>query len=238
MLISLLHGMLCLDMIANWLVAIGTIVIALVAVFQESIRAFFYRPKFHASIKTEPPDCVALPLTFKKSEWDPLVIAQSIYLRIWVENVGNATANDVEVYAKSLHRLRADETWERVIHFPPMNLVWSNIGVIYFPRIAPDMGKHCDVGHVTDPSKRTEIGEDSMALGLTDEETSLAFNLQVAPNHKGHIVGPGQYRLEILIAAGNARPTKRTLYINLRGKWYIDQAIMLRDGVGVTIASD
>jgi len=28
-----------------------------------------------------------------------------------------------------------------------MNLKWANLGRIYSPIIAPNMGKHCDVGH-------------------------------------------------------------------------------------------
>ncbi len=90
--------------VSEWLVALGTLIIALVAIFQETIRSWFYHPSFHVSIKTEPPDCVAVPLT----KPDGTVVADSVYLRCWVENVGNATAKNVEVYAKGLRRRRAD----------------------------------------------------------------------------------------------------------------------------------
>jgi hypothetical protein len=36
---------------------------AAVAVFREAIRGRFYRERLRVSIKTEPPDCVAVPFT-------------------------------------------------------------------------------------------------------------------------------------------------------------------------------
>ncbi len=171
--------------VADWLVAVGTLVLAAVAVFQETIRSWFYRPKLKVSIKTQPPDCVAVPWNVNGTFVD------AIYMRLWVENVGNATARNVEVYAKELRRRHLDGTWNRMTAFPPMNLNWANLGKIYFSSIAPDMGKHCDLGHITDPQRRHLIHEEAPGLALTNQQASLAFDLMVAPNHKGHIIGPG-----------------------------------------------
>jgi hypothetical protein len=116
-----------------------------------------------------------------------------------------------------------------------MNLRWANIGTIYFPSIASEMGKHCDVGHIVDPTRRHLLHEDAPKLALTSQQASLAFDLMVAPNHRGHIIGPGEYRLDILVAAENVRPFKRTIAISLRGTWDADETRMLRDGVGATV---
>jgi hypothetical protein len=219
--------------IADWLVAVGTLVLAAVAVFQGTIRGWFYRPAFDVSAKTEPPDSVAVAFT----QPDGTFVADSIYLRLWVRNTGNATAKDVEVYARELRRQRADGTWERVAPFPPMNLKWANAGgLVYFPSIAPAMGKHCDLGHVVDPQRRQLLREDNPRLQLNDNQTSLAFDLMVAPNHRGHIIGPGEYQLDILVAAENARPLAKMVSLSLRGTWYPDETRMLRDGVGIAIA--
>lgn len=219
---------------ANWLVAIGTLILASVAVFQETIRGWLYGPELRASIKGAPPDCVSVPFTSQ----DGVFLADSVYLRLWVENFGNATARNVEVYAKELRRKRVDGEWERVTAFPPMNLNWANLGNIYFPGIAPGMGKHCDIAHISDPARRRYLGEDVPKLGLSSTQTSLAFDLMVKPNHKGHIVGPGDYELDILVAAENVHPLKRTITISLPGTWYIDEPMMLRDGIGVGVSSE
>ncbi len=218
--------------VVEWVVAFGTLILAAVAVFQQTIRGWFYHPAFRVSIKTEPPDCVAVPFTNPETGE---FLADSLHLRLWVENVGNATARNVEVYANRLLRQRADGTWERVAAFPPMNLKWAYLSGIYFPSIAPEMGKHCAVGHIADPSRRNLLHEDAPRLALTEQQTSLAFDLISAPNHRGHIIGPGEYQLEIFVAAENARPITRTIAISLRGTWDADETRMLRDGVGLSM---
>jgi hypothetical protein len=222
--------------VADWLVAVGTLVLAIVAVFQETIRGWFYGPTFRVSARTEPPVCVSVPIT---NRIDGTFIADSIYLRLWVENTGNATARNAEVYAEQLRRQRADGTWEQVTSFPPMNLKWADVGAIYFPMIAPEMGKLCDLGHIADPAHRNHplLRGDAPRETLTDQQTSLAFDLMVVPNHRGHVVGPGEYQLDIRVAAENARPIQRTVVISLRGTWDADETRMLRDGVGVAILS-
>jgi hypothetical protein len=217
--------------IADWSVALATFLLAAVAIFQETIRGWWYHPVFRVSSKTEPPDCVAVPIT----DSDETITSDSIYLRLWVENVGKATAKNVEVYANELRRKRLDDTWERVDTFPRMNLNWANIGAIYFPRIVPGMGKHCDVGHIADPRRRFRLREDSPRLHLTVYQTSLAFDLMAPPKNWTHIVGPGEYELDVLVAAENAFPLKRTITINLRGNWDSDEAKMLRDGVSIAV---
>jgi hypothetical protein len=39
-----------------------------------------------------------------------------------------------------------------------------------------------------------------------------------APSNKAHIIGPGEYRLNILVAAENARPIEETMLIRLPPK--------------------
>jgi len=116
-----------------------------------------------------------------------------------------------------------------------MNLKWANLGGnIYFPIISPEMGKHCDVAHVADPANRAALGETPPAP-YPANRTAMAFDLMAAPNHRGHIVGPGEYEMEVLVAAENARPLRKIVKLRLTGDWYADEQRMLRDGVGVTV---
>src|SRR5271163_4364570 len=132
-------------MCAEWFTAIGTIVLAggtlilaVVAIFQDTVRGWLYKPKLEVSIQPEPPDCIAVPMTIGGT-----VITDSFYLRLWVKNTGNTAAKNVEIYASELLRSRPDNiTWDRVVEFPTMNLRWADIHVMYFPTIVRDMGKH------------------------------------------------------------------------------------------------
>ncbi|MBM3943667.1 MAG: hypothetical protein FJ316_12295 [SAR202 cluster bacterium] len=221
------------ELFATWLVAAGTLVLAVVAVFQDAIRGWFYQPRLQVSIRTAPPDCVKVALT---NQYTGAPVADTIHLRLQVENVGRLTAKNVEVYARELRRQRVDGTWENVSSFPPMNLVWASIGGMYMLNLSPRMSKHCDLGHIVDPAQRSQVpGEESPNLELDNETTSLTFSVIAPPNHMGHIIGPGQYQLEILAGAENVPALRATLLILLHGAWHDDEATMLRDGVGVTI---
>jgi hypothetical protein len=205
-----------------------------VAALQDRIRNFASRAHFVISTKTEPPECVSVPFTTIQG----IFVADSIYMRVLVENTGHSAAQNAEVYAKSLRVKRADETWERVNSFPPMNLKWANLGFPY-ANIAPGMAKHCDIAHIVDPAQRHHIGaEYAPALGLTPQQTSLAFDLIAVPNNKTHIVPPGEYELDIQIAAENAPPILRTLRISIKGTWDADPERMMRNGVGISVKGD
>ena len=222
----------CWKILADWLVAIGTLTLAVVAIFQDKIRGFFYRPEFTVRTSTERPHCVLVPTTSMQTG---LASGDRIYLRVWVMNVGNAAAKNVEIYAKELRSLRADGKWEVVKEFPPMNLKWADLGTMYWPLIAPQMGKHCDIAHIHDPERRAETFEESKRLGLAPNQASMTFDLITSPNHMGHIVGPGTYELDILVAAQNAEPYHKTVKITLKGDWDPDETTMLRKFVGIEI---
>jgi hypothetical protein len=217
--------------VADWAVAVGTLALAAVALFQDAIRERLYHPAFNVTCTGKPPDCVAIPITDLNGRF----LADAIYLRVMVENTGKATAKGTEVYAKRLRLRRADGAWDVVNWFPPMNLKWANLGGSPYNHIVPGMSKHCDVGHIVDPARRFFVGEQAPDLGLNNQQTSLAFELIATPNNRTHIVGPGEYELDIQVAAENARPIARTLRISLRGTWDADETKMLRDGVGLSV---
>jgi len=45
----------------------------------------------------------------------------------------------------------------------------------------------------------------------------------VAPNHHGHIIPPGTYRLDVLVPAENATPKHKIVEIVIAGPWYPPQ---------------
>jgi hypothetical protein len=229
---------------------VGALVLGAIAIFQERIRSWLYQPTFEISTECRPPDCVSIPMTrnitmVSAQSGEAQVITQpgpetdSIYLRVWVKNSGKTTAQSVEVYAKRLWRLRKDREWELVRRFPPMNLVWSNLRAMYLPLLPQDTGKHCDIAHIIDPANRKDFPEEeNKNLNLTADKTSLTFDLVARPYHKGHIVEPGEYRLEVVVTAMNARPVSRTVEITLQGSWHSQEEKMLRDGVGIRVLAE
>jgi hypothetical protein len=164
-----------------------------------------------------------------------LMTIDAMYVRLRVGNRGNASALNAEVFANSLRRRTPEANWELVKGFPPMNLSWANIGGSYFPRIAPGMEMHCDIARVLDPVGAQAKWPETLKGGLDPSATTLTLMVIVHPNHKGNIVGPGTYQLDLTIAAENAKPIKRTLEVTLTGRWYSDDAQMLREGILVRL---
>ncbi len=221
--------------ITDWIVAAGTAVMALVAIiaiFQDKIRAWLTHPKLEISIRAAPPDCHKTVLVRRDSEGAHSV--DCYYFRFRVTNIGNHKAEQVEAFAAELLKQQADGTFRLVDSFLPMNLVWSHYGEVFIPAISPGMYRHCDLAHVLHPEQRHQLeAENNSWPNVSTDRTILSFDTIVRPYTLTSLVPPGTYRLILLIAAANATPLKEILEIRLTGDWYDDEYAMLSEGVGI-----
>ena len=71
---------------ADWVAAIAPFAAVLVAVFQDWIRGLVWRPILDASIRTHPPDCLAVPVHDNETG---RVVANAVFLRLLIENTGS-----------------------------------------------------------------------------------------------------------------------------------------------------
>ncbi len=123
--------------------------------------------------------------------------------------------------------------------FLPMNLRWSHgqqgsrAPEIFADGISPEMGKHCDLGRVVDPKHHANLGEELPSAQAG--EAVLALDLEVPPNTKSHLIPPGVYQLQLLVAAANCAPVKKVIELTITGKWFADQTQMFSDGLGIKV---
>jgi hypothetical protein len=112
-----------------------------------------------------------------------------------------------------------------------MDLLWSNT---HGPEvdISPDVEKHCDIGFVVDPGSGWYTFDPRK--GIPPGTVTFTFEVVAKPNHQGHIVGPGTYRLKLLVVAANAASVQKVLEIRISGDWLKDEDLMLSDR-GVTL---
>ncbi|MCJ7720246.1 MAG: hypothetical protein MUO36_02140 [Candidatus Hadarchaeum sp.] len=219
----------------EWLTAIGTniaVVAALaIAIFHEHLRRLFWHPTLEIRLDNQPPDCNLIPTNLQTGTQ-----VDCYYFRIRIHNEGRASAETVEVFIEEIHRRRADGTFGRWQNFLPLNLVWAHYQQPYFPKIPPKVYKHCDLGHIFDPTFRNQIpGEDHPALGEFQSQTVMCLALIVRPNSGTHLIPPGFYRLTLVAVAANAKVTRRTIEMNLTGQWFPDESRMLREGIGLRL---
>ena len=215
---------------APLLTAIGTFLVVVVALFREEITQLWRRPRLIVQARLAPPDCHKTRLDYRDSTGRVLHGPDCYYLRLWVENVGRQRAEQVQVYLAKLYRQRADKTFAEERAFLPMNLRWSHTGEVFAQGISRDMGRHCDLGHVLDPSKRPP--EESLKT-VNPADTLLSLDLEVKPNTQSHLLSPGVYRLDLKVAATNARPRTKKIELTVTGHWFADEAGMFKDGIGL-----
>jgi hypothetical protein len=227
--------------LAEWVSAGATLLAVIVALFKDEIIRWRRKPKLFVAVKLAPPDCQKTMLTYVVQR--PAltrVAAECYYLRLWVENIGKTTAERVQVFAAKLFRRQADQSFREVEGFLPMNLRWAHgqppdqTPEIFAQGISPNMGKHCDLGHIVDPKCRDEISGEGMPTVSTDN-TVLALDLEVKPHTLSHLVPPGVYQLHLRVAGANCAPVTKILEINLTCQWFAAQERMFADGLGIRV---
>jgi hypothetical protein len=187
-----------------------------------------FGPGLDVAVSTEPPDCVRVDIFNLSSPGLPV---DSVYVRMRIRNDGHSLAREVQVFAESLVEFVAGQGWQPVRMFPSMNLPWSDLPLgadpklrMYFLGLGPAMNKHCDLGRIAFHGHRHVVGDS----GLDVNSNAFSFETLVKPNHQGHIVGPGRYRIRLLLAADNARPVVRTIELVVGSEWKpADPAAML-----------
>ncbi len=215
--------------------AIATIIIALVAIFQDRIRLFINRPKLRAELSLNPPDCHKIPLAMRKPALSDEDFIDTYYFRIRIHNDGNTPAENVEVFAASLIKVNDLGERELVDSFLPMNLTWSHIGGMYFKSILPEMYKHCDLGFIMHPDGNSNLPTEIRQTIATGNNTVFIFEQIVKPNNLGHIIGSGRYYLDLIIAAQNAKPRKITVNMYHLGHWFDDYYQMFTNGITMAL---
>ena len=224
--------------LAQWAGATATFLAVLVALFKDEMLRWWRKPKLTVSVALAPPDCHKTTLTYVVRRTAVTYgAADCYYLRVWVANVGKTRAERVQVFASKLQRRSADNSFKEVEAFLPMNLRWAHGQQapggpeIFAEGISPEMGKHCDLGHVVDPKFRKDVGED--LPGIAADHTILALDLEVQPATLSHLIPPGVYRLELRVAAANSAPVTKAIELTITGKWFEDQTQMFSDGLGL-----
>jgi hypothetical protein len=226
--------------LAQWAAATATFLAVLVALFKDEFLRWRRKPKLRLSVSLAPPDCHKTTVTYVVQKVAPTYnTVDCYYLRLWVDNVGKTRAERVQVFVAKLSRRSADGSFKNVDQFLPMNLRWSHAGSktpeIFAEGISPEMGRHCDLGHLVDPSFRKDVGDDLPTVPDTD--TVLALELEIQPNTRSHLVAPGVYHLTLRVAAANCPPSTYVLELTLTGKWFDDETRMFTDGLGLKLLS-
>jgi hypothetical protein len=208
----------------NWdeWVALGTLALAgatvllgIVAVFQEPLRRHFARAKLSMEIRLAPPDSVQIQGT------DPRTgqfVTQLLYLRIRVTHRRGKAAENTEILPSALWRKEGPK-WAPVETFLPLSLAWSHIQPrTPTIRVPTGLFRHCDLG-------RFQPGGDEGVVFIF--ETFIQPN-PVAGGLPPNLLLPGEYRFELMLSSDNAEPITKKWDFSFTGPWSDHEQTMLR----------
>jgi hypothetical protein len=217
----------------EWLNFAVSVAIAIIAIWQDRIRAWFTRPKVSLIVQTGSPFSDLTVLDAQVAVQNPdgtlnvgvVGSARCYYFRVLVKNSGKATAKHVEVFVQSVKRMLADESEELLKDFPPMNLKWAHSGGVE-KDLSPGMSRFVDLGFVLDPRtfmrQPTSLRHQFQKWNMLEDKTKtiFTFELEVMPHHLGHIVEGGRYRIQLLTSGENFDPFETLIEMNFSGDWF------------------
>ena len=230
-------------LVADWAVALGTFLLAFVAVFQDKIRDYFKSPRLDLSIELSPPDCHKTTMVDTNSTRDGESFTNwSAYyylIRIW--NKGKTSARNVEVIVSDVSKKEGDK-YKRIEGFIPDNLLWSTMTKsvasgkehrVYCPLISPDTFKHCNIGHINDPKFRAYVGEDDPTMDISETETVFCFDVNFKSNKLYFLIPPGTYNFKITAGCENASTISKYYTMTVSGKFHEEEPKMLNEGLSI-----
>jgi hypothetical protein len=208
---------------AAWTGAVATFAATLVALFKEEFVQWRRAPELKARVTLEPPHCHRTEMAFPPSPQRWLCF----YLRIEVENTGRTRAELVEIRVAKIHPKGASGNFIEHKPFLPMNLTWSHVGGAVMDGISPGLARHCDLGYILQPDAPHEAPADHVAGAPW-----LTLSLQARSFTGGHLLPPGEYRIDLIVAGANCASIRSIVEFNLT-RWYEEEREMFSKGVGL-----
>ena len=224
-------------MSVQWVIAIGTGILAVVALFQHHIKSWLTTPSLNISATSATPYCKKLLFIHPTQQ---TISADGYALRISVKNTIprfriKSRAEEVEVFLSKLDRRAQDGRFHPVQGFEPANLIWSHSFIPFAP-IAPNMERYCFVGRALKPSQRKNF-PDFDNPSLPEDETCFTLAVYPPRHTKEHIIPPGKYRLECLIGGANTKSTKKIFEIKISTSWFDNEVEMYEKGLSIELTN-
>jgi hypothetical protein len=213
--------------LAQWAGAFLTFCAVVVALFKEDFLAWRRHPDLTVRLRPEHPDCVITPAGH--NGWK----GWRYFLRLWIQNDGNARAENVEVFLSRLSVERKRDVFEEMPGYAEKNLRWSH-GDFWKPTIlvggiSPGMGRYCDLVAMSDPNH-----PDLRNLPDNPGKTRLGIQYEVL-GPGADWPGPGRYKFEISVSASNRRPVRYVIDFRLTGLWSEKEEEMFKGGFVITV---
>jgi hypothetical protein len=207
--------------IGTLVLAAGTILLAIIALFQENIQRRFRRSHLTLEIRKAPPDThqIAMKRYVDTGKGSVLELPQipALYVRARIIHVKGPSANQVEIVVEKVWNGHGKGRTPRDT-FLPLSLSWAHFGgsTIAIPH---GIFRYCDVGRFVKDEK--------------SEKTFFMFTTVVQPNAVAtgsppNVLEAGDYEFELMMTGDNVKPVRTTWRLSFLEEWSEDESEMLK----------
>jgi len=227
---------------AQWFTGFATLFLAFVALFKDTVLMWIQKPKIDIEFELRPPDCFKSQVVILQQK---LILQQKeieriefylFYYRLRIINKGKSPAKYVEVAIRDIKKKKGN-SFERMdfvlddnLDLASSKLIAGRKSLMYYKFISPSTFKHCELGHILDPSKRNLDSSENNKL-FRQDKTIFAFNVMTRYHSLYHIIEPGTYRFKILVAGENFDALEKIYELEITGNWSEKEDIMLDEGL-------
>ena len=208
-----------LDVLINFFIALGTCSTVLIAIFGNSIKNYFKKPKLSISIDTKL-NRQHKEETVSQSSCE-IQKTQSYIYNLKIDNTGKGIAKHTQVTIDEVYKLRSDgQAWEVIHHFfsTPFLLQNDNDNHDIWHKASAYI-KFLEVKEmISDES--SDFNSDLQENGITNSLQMKLYLINRVPNIQ---LSPGTYRFEIKICTNDMNPISKYIEVFLKERTNIDQ---------------
>ncbi len=188
--------------------AIGTLILAFLAIFGPTVKKWFYKSNLDFEIKSKDPFVIKCSETeIFSSETN-----ESLAINLKIKNTGNISSLNTQLYTEKIFRVRQEnQTYYLDREIIPANYIWKNESEI--KSLTPLMSHYVEIAKI---QQQTEYTTDEATKKEIKHSRDLLFLSVADPTLSGEFIklGKGTYLIPIKAYSDNMKKEKE-VYIEI-----------------------
>lgn len=171
--------------------SIGTLVLAFLAIFGQTVKKWFYKPNLNFVIENKEPyvmECNTKEILSNET-------SKSIAINLKIKNIGNISAINAQLYTEKIFRVRKEnQTYYLDREIIPANYLWKNESEL--KSLTPLMSHYVEIANI---QQQVEYTEDEKTKKEIQKSQDLLYLSIDDPTISGEFIklGKGTYLIPI-----------------------------------------
>lgn len=215
--------------ISDWVLIITTLFLGAIAIWGESIRRWFDRPKITVSFHEVSPFCHK---TYYRDSLGAEIDEPVFFFRFMIQNTGKAKLRRCERVLNQLWKYDSADHPQKISGFNDVSLRWAQNDKLSTMDLDPYRTKFCNIGHLASPKyqQQFELGNRIIDLpGKHEGKLRFIFEQAEYPHSQPNCLVPGKYAIKITLYSENVPPKELWFQIAWSGNWQEEETEIFRE---------